>query len=247
MRSMRRTPWLVVSAASLALAGGIGSIVPAHAAVPTTCESRVATIVGTDGADVIHGTQGDDVIVGLGGNDVIDGRGGNDVICGGAGNDVLRGGSGDDILRGDAGRDVVQGGTGADVCTAEVARCAQATPWPISIAFPTGLTAGQDDPIIVTVTNPTATPVDATLTVTFTAGLTSDQQVSDAPWSCAGSPTSSQVQCSQSGFTGTSYVRFDTLVGVAAGTPVTVQACLAVSTGPTSGPMCVTGKTTVTA
>src|SRR4051794_4374414 len=225
---MRRTRWIVPVAATLLVLAGVGWAGPANAAVLTTCEGRVATIVGTQGSDVLRGTEGDDVIVGLGGADVVDGRGGNDVICGGAGDDVLRGGRGDDIIRGDAGRDVVQGGSGADVCTAEVARCAQTTAWPISIAFPaSGLVAGKDDPVVVTVTNPTSTPVNATLTVTFTAGLVSDQQVSDQPWFCAASPTSPQVQCTQSGFTGTSFVRFDTQVGVPAGTPVTVQACLA--------------------
>ena len=237
---------MLVLASTLLLVGGLASAGPAHAgALLLTCEGRVATVVGTPGPDVLRGTDGDDVIVGLGGNDVVDGRGGTDVICGGAGNDVLRGGAGDDIVRGEAGRDVAQGGGGADVCTAEVAQCEQSTSWPISIAFPTGLEAGQDDPIVVTVTNPTSTPVDATLTVTFTAGLSSDEQVSDAPWFCEGSQTSPQVQCSLSGFTGTSFVRYDTLVGVSAGTPVTVQACLAVSTGPSPGTSCVTAKTTV--
>ncbi|HEV3465483.1 MAG TPA: hypothetical protein VG846_16035, partial [Actinomycetota bacterium] len=42
-----------------------------------------ATIVGTNGSDVLRGTPGRDVIAGPDGNDVILGLGGDDVICGG--------------------------------------------------------------------------------------------------------------------------------------------------------------------
>lgn len=96
------------------------------------CNGEVATIVGTDGDDVIGGTADRDVIHGLGGDDVITGLGGNDVICGGGGadtlignrgrdlllggpgDDVLDGGRGDDELKGDRGRDVLLGGLGND-------------------------------------------------------------------------------------------------------------------------------------
>src|SRR2546426_12503069 len=50
-------------------------------------EERVATIVGTEGNDLITGTSGDDVIQALGGNDQIDGGDGDDLICGGARDD----------------------------------------------------------------------------------------------------------------------------------------------------------------
>ena len=42
----------------------------------TACFGQAATIVGTEGDDVLKGTDGADVISGLGGTDVIDGLGG---------------------------------------------------------------------------------------------------------------------------------------------------------------------------
>ena len=62
--------------------------------VVASCAGLTATIVGTEGNDVIRGTEGNDVIVGLGGNDVITGLGGADTICGGDGNDSIDGGAG---------------------------------------------------------------------------------------------------------------------------------------------------------
>jgi parallel beta-helix repeat protein len=81
---------------------------------PPPCLGLEATIVGTEGDDVIFGTGGDDVIVGLGGNDRIYGLGGNDVICGGDGDDVIYGGDGDDVIFGQAGNDTLGGGRGRD-------------------------------------------------------------------------------------------------------------------------------------
>ena len=99
---------------------GIGAVVvaqgaswPAAAAVPT-CFGQPATIVGTDGRDVLDGMAGPDVIVGGKGRDTIRGLGGDDKICagpnklsltqngapryeevfGGDGNDQIRGGGG---------------------------------------------------------------------------------------------------------------------------------------------------------
>jgi Ca2+-binding RTX toxin-like protein len=93
------------------------------AVAQTSCNGKVATLVGTDVADTLAGTAGADVIVALGGDDRVDGGGGNDTICGGDGNDVLLGGVGADWLdgetgdfdfvQGDAGNDVVSGGAGA--------------------------------------------------------------------------------------------------------------------------------------
>lgn len=71
------------------------------------CDGREATLVGTDGPDVIVGTDGDDVILGLGGDDRIEGGEGNDAICGGGGDDTLIGGAGDDSLLGGNGADTV--------------------------------------------------------------------------------------------------------------------------------------------
>ena len=86
---------------------------PPAPAVPT-CRGQEATIVGTNGRDVLRGTNGPDVIVGLGGDDVIDARGGDDVVCGGPGNDVVQGGYGDDRVYGQSGNDVINGGPGDD-------------------------------------------------------------------------------------------------------------------------------------
>jgi Ca2+-binding RTX toxin-like protein len=88
------------------------------------CFGRRATLLGTDGDDMLIGTDGDDVIVGLAGDDVLVGGKGNDRLCSGPGNDELRGAggndrmigkAGDDLLLGGNGRDRLVGGTGSDV------------------------------------------------------------------------------------------------------------------------------------
>ena len=87
------------------------------------CDGLDATIIGTDGDDVLQGTFRDDVIVGLGGNDTITGASGNDTICGGdgadiidgqSGADVIFGGEGNDQIRGSSGNDTIEGGDGDD-------------------------------------------------------------------------------------------------------------------------------------
>jgi|GEM_PF-2580961 len=75
---------------------------------------KLATIVGTEGDDVLVGTRGPDIITGLGGNDTITGLGGNDIICGGAGNDDIDGGAGNDSIEGGDGNDHLVGGAGDD-------------------------------------------------------------------------------------------------------------------------------------
>jgi len=80
-----------------------------------TCNGEAATIVGSNGDDVLVGTIGRDVIVARGGDDVITGLGGNDLICGGFGNDVIDGGPGDDALFAGPGSDRVHGRAGADL------------------------------------------------------------------------------------------------------------------------------------
>jgi Ca2+-binding RTX toxin-like protein len=67
--------------------------------------TKMCTINGTPGNNVLRGTSKDDVICGFGGNDRITGGGGNDVIIGGPGNDTIDGGAGYDLLYGDAGND----------------------------------------------------------------------------------------------------------------------------------------------
>lgn len=78
------------------------------------CDPARATIVGTEGPDVIVGTSGPDVILALGGRDRIYGLGGDDIICGGSGADVIDGGDGDDQVRGERGMDRIVGGAGND-------------------------------------------------------------------------------------------------------------------------------------
>jgi Ca2+-binding RTX toxin-like protein len=96
----RARPALSAPAAVLVALVALGSAGSAQAAKPR-CFGLAATIVGTNGANVIRGTSGSDVIVARGGNDRVLGRGGNDRICLGAGN-------------GHAGFDLVQGGPGGD-------------------------------------------------------------------------------------------------------------------------------------
>src|SRR4029079_11876737 len=54
---------------------------PAAGFASPHCRGVAATVVGTQGSDVLIGTPGPDVVAGLGGNDVIRGRGGDDRIC----------------------------------------------------------------------------------------------------------------------------------------------------------------------
>jgi Ca2+-binding RTX toxin-like protein len=84
---------------------------------PPRCHGRRATIVGTEGNDVLHGTPGRDVIWGGGGDDQIEGALGNDLICGGPGDDLIHGGRGNDVVDGGAGTDSVVGDLGDDKVT----------------------------------------------------------------------------------------------------------------------------------
>jgi Ca2+-binding RTX toxin-like protein len=81
---------------------------------PPRCAGKPATIVGTDGRDVLRGTRRADVIVALAGDDVVKAADGNDTVCAGAGNDTVSGGDGNDRLSGEAGRDRLTGGGGTD-------------------------------------------------------------------------------------------------------------------------------------
>ena len=78
------------------------------------CAGLPATLIGTEGDDILTGTSGDDVIIALGGNDTIDGLGGNDLLCAMEGNDVVYGGEGTDKLNGGDGHDKLYGDEGAD-------------------------------------------------------------------------------------------------------------------------------------
>jgi Ca2+-binding RTX toxin-like protein len=78
------------------------------------CLGRKATIVGSEGPDVLEGSKGPDVIVGLGGNDSIFAGGGADLVCGGEGKDGILGAGGADRLVGQGGDDTVLGEAKAD-------------------------------------------------------------------------------------------------------------------------------------
>ncbi len=82
------------------LGAGLLALGPSAVGAPPTCHGLPATLVGTDGPDVLRGTGGPDVIVALGGNDRVYAGAGDDVVCGGYGADVLTGGPGDDRLYG---------------------------------------------------------------------------------------------------------------------------------------------------
>lgn len=98
-------------------------VVPSAASSGLQCDGEIATIVGTEGRDVIVGTDGPDVIVGLGMGDVISGGAGDDVMCGGRGQDDLDGGAGNDRIFGQRNRyfaggeypDTLDGGPGDDL------------------------------------------------------------------------------------------------------------------------------------
>ena len=79
-----------------------------------SCEGRKATIVGTNGPDVLRGTAGPDVIAALGGKDKIRGLGGADIICADGRGDTISGGAGRDLMVGGPGRDKCRGGAGRD-------------------------------------------------------------------------------------------------------------------------------------
>jgi Ca2+-binding RTX toxin-like protein len=96
-----------------------------------SCKGKVATLVGTNGNDVLVGTPGEDVVVGLGGKDIIKTGNGNDTICAGSGSDRVRAGNsakggfdlvlgegGKDKLFGQGGRDRLRGGGGKDLIKA---------------------------------------------------------------------------------------------------------------------------------
>jgi Ca2+-binding RTX toxin-like protein len=85
--------------------------------------TKIETVQGGGGADIIFGSQSadqlvgngeDDHLFGLGGNDRLDGGALNDRLFGGAGADTLFGGTGSDHLTGGKGKDILYGGDGTD-------------------------------------------------------------------------------------------------------------------------------------
>jgi uncharacterized repeat protein (TIGR01451 family) len=79
-----------------------------------SCGGKPATILGTEGDDVITGTEQRDVISALGGDDQVNSLGGKDSVCGKSGNDKLKGKGDADLVKGGGGRDTVKGGGGDD-------------------------------------------------------------------------------------------------------------------------------------
>jgi Ca2+-binding RTX toxin-like protein len=131
-RRLRPGPAMGVAFAALFVALGgtaLSQSTPPPGTAPVTCnvvvhaehgdgvdkKGIVATIVGTDGSDVLSGTPARDVIAGLGGDDTVSGLAGDDVICGGAGDDTLKGGKGEDKLYGGDGNDKLYGREGPDL------------------------------------------------------------------------------------------------------------------------------------
>jgi Ca2+-binding RTX toxin-like protein len=107
----------------IAITIALGCLVAAFLAVTASgaeseatpmCHGKRATIVGTDGNDVIRGTDKSDVIWAGPGNDTVYGGLGNDIICGGSGDDLIHGGRGNDWIEGDAGTDRLFGDLGDD-------------------------------------------------------------------------------------------------------------------------------------
>ncbi len=99
---------------TVAMTAAVVPTLPAADAQTFRCNGEVATIVGTNGDDVLRGTAGRDVIQARGGNDKIYGLAGNDLICGAGGADFIGGGGGNDLLLGGDGNDDIVGGDGAD-------------------------------------------------------------------------------------------------------------------------------------
>ena len=106
------------SGIALLIAGGLAPVVAwadSADAAPVHCYGFVATVVGTEGSDIIDAADGvtneRDVIAARGGNDVIFGLGGDDVICGNDGNDVIFGDAGIDKIAGNTGDDRIFGGS----------------------------------------------------------------------------------------------------------------------------------------
>jgi hypothetical protein len=196
--AMMLVPLLLLQLAWPAAAAAHGAAAPAAApaAQGPTCDGLPATMVGTEGPNLLNGTTGNDVIVGLGGNDVIYGLGGDDVICGGEGNDTLQGGPGDDRLLGEGGNDRLTGGGGSDVCVGgaganTLTGCEVANPTPTPTPTSTPTPTATATPTASSTPTPSTTPtptVTATATPTDTPAATATPTATSTPASTP-SPT----------------------------------------------------------
>ncbi len=117
MRARARGVALALALGSAVFAAAAGADDASNSGNSTrapSCHGRKATIVGTDGNDVLRGTSGPDVIWGGKGDDTIYSSRGNDVICGGPGGDAMHGGRGNDVVDGGPGTDRLSGDLGDD-------------------------------------------------------------------------------------------------------------------------------------
>ena len=118
------TPLVISVLASSTLLAGL----PNAQAADLQCLGHPATIVGTEGPDILNGTPAADVIVALGGKDRVTAGDGDDIVCGGPNpatfhakfpggiwGEVLEGGAGNDTISGGAGDDLLYGGPGDDL------------------------------------------------------------------------------------------------------------------------------------
>ncbi|MGH2922546.1 MAG: hypothetical protein ACRDKH_00750 [Solirubrobacterales bacterium] len=104
---------ITARAIACALAAVVIAEPPAAEAKPR-CLGEKATIVGTDGDDVLRGKGGEDVIVARGGNDQIFSGEGRDRICAGDGDDFVDSAGGEDRVQASFGADTINGGRGRD-------------------------------------------------------------------------------------------------------------------------------------
>jgi Ca2+-binding RTX toxin-like protein len=159
-----KTRWAVVAAGALAAAGLVlGISASASSAAWPTCLGEPATIVGTDGNDLISGTSDDDVIIGLAGDDQIRGNGGFDRICGGDGNDAVLQTDPDFLgfafVSGGAGDDTMQAGGDALV----VADYQESTA-PVTVNLGAGTATGEGTDTLIRVDGVWGSPFDDSLT-----------------------------------------------------------------------------------
>lgn len=113
--SQRNDHWLLVISAVviLAILAALIWFAPKAESGARRCFRHNATIVGTNGPDVITGTDNKDWIVT---------RKGMDTVFAGPGNDRVCGGRGDDTLIGEPGWDRINGKKGDDRCVGEVTK-----------------------------------------------------------------------------------------------------------------------------
>jgi Ca2+-binding RTX toxin-like protein len=103
-----------LAVATTLIAGAAGAEGTSAARHAPSCKGERATIVGTNGADVLRGTKRADVIIGRGGNDQIDGRGSKDLICAGNDPDFVDGGEASDRIYGEGADDILLGDEASD-------------------------------------------------------------------------------------------------------------------------------------